>query len=336
MTRVAVIGAGYFGRFHYDAWARMEGADLIAACALQGADEIAAEYGIAAFTDVETMLEQMKPDLVDITTPPTTHVEMIRAIAPSVKQIICQKPFCGDHDGALAGITAAEEHGARVVVHENFRFQPWYREIKALLDVGTLGEIYQVTFCLRPGDGQGPDAYLARQPYFQQMQRFLVHETAIHWIDTFRYLLGEVTEVFADLRRLNPAIAGEDAGMILFRFANGPRGLFDGNRLADHAAENRRLTMGELEIEGAAASLRLDGDGGIWLRDHGSNDWRTHEYVWRDHQFGGDCVYLTNRAALDAFRAGTPAETEAQAYLRNIAIEEAVYQSDRTGGWITV
>ena len=49
-----------------------------------------------------------------------------------------------------------------------------------------------VAFRLRPGDGQGPRAYLDRQPYFQTMPRLLVVETAIHWIDTFRFLMGEV------------------------------------------------------------------------------------------------------------------------------------------------
>ena len=42
------------------------------------------------------------------------------------------------------------------------------------------------------------DAYLARQPYFQTMERFLVHEVAVHWIDTFRFLQGEVEAVFKD------------------------------------------------------------------------------------------------------------------------------------------
>jgi hypothetical protein len=42
-----------------------------------------------------------------------------------------------------------------------------------------------------------------------------------------------------------------------------------GNRLADHKAENRRLTMGEMLIEGSEGTLRLDGDGGLWLRSHG-------------------------------------------------------------------
>ena len=95
-----------------------------------------------------------------------------------------------------------------LVVHENFRFSPWYREIRRLIEDGAIGTVYQASFRLRPGDGQGPAAYLDRQPYFQSMERFLVHETAIHFIDTFRYLLGEPESVYADLQRLNPAILG--------------------------------------------------------------------------------------------------------------------------------
>lgn len=336
MTRVAVIGAGYFGQFHYDAWARMEDVELAAACALEGAEAVAERFDTTAYRNVDQMLDAVKPDLVDITTPPGTHLELIRQVSHNVKWIVCQKPFCGDHAGAAEAVACARDRNLRLAVHENFRFQPWYREIRRLLDRGALGDVYQVSFRLRPGDGQGPDAYLARQPYFQQMPRFLIHETAIHWIDTFRYLLGEVTSVNADLRRLNPAIAGEDAGMLQFAFASGARGLFDGNRLADHAAQNRRLTMGELELDGSGGSLGLDGDGEIRLREHGSNEWHVHAYEWHDHLFGGDCVFLTNRAILDAFRSGEPAETEASANLRNIALEEAAYRSNAERRWIDV
>jgi len=56
----------------------------------------------------------------------------------------------------------------------------------------------------------------------------LVHETAIHFIDTFRFLLGEVSGVTARLRRMNPHIVGEDAGIIMFEFAAGQTGLFGG------------------------------------------------------------------------------------------------------------
>ena len=52
------------------------------------------------------------------------------------------------------------------------------------LDRGTLELVLPDGSHRRFGDGQGPRAYLDRQPYFQTMPRLLVHETAIHWIDT--------------------------------------------------------------------------------------------------------------------------------------------------------
>ncbi|MEZ5906603.1 MAG: hypothetical protein R3C69_16410 [Geminicoccaceae bacterium] len=95
-------------------------------------------------------------------------------------------------------------------------------EIRRQLEGRANRRLFQASFRLRTGDGQGPRAYLDRQPYFQQMGRFLVHETAIHFIDVFRFLLGEPEAVLARLVRLNPAIAGEDAGVI-FEFAGNRR-----------------------------------------------------------------------------------------------------------------
>jgi predicted dehydrogenase len=333
VTRVAIIGAGYFGAFHVDAWAAMEDVEIVAlleADAARGA-EIAARHAIPLVTDIDALLSA-KPDLFDITTPPPTHLDLIEALAPKIPWLICQKPFCGALGPARRAAASAEMAGARLAVHENFRFQPWYREARRQIDVGVLGEVYQATFRLRPGDGQGPNAYLSRQPYFQQMERFLVHETAIHWIDTFRYLLGEPTGLFARLARLNPAIAGEDAGVVLFDFASGARAVFDGNRLADHAAEDMRRTMGEMWIDGSEASLRLDGAGALWLRRMGEAAETRLDFT-TGPGFGGGCVAATCRAILTAFREGRPAETEAAAYLRNMEIEEAVYASAESGRW---
>ena len=327
-VRVAVVGAGYFGRFHLDAWSRMDDVALVGLCETDDARaaEMRAAYpGLETYADIDAMLAGPRPDLVDITAPPAAHLDLIQRIAPHVGHIICQKPFCGALEQGREAMAVADTHGCRLAVHENIRYQPWNREAKRLMQAGAIGEPYQITFRLRPGDGQGPGAYLDRQPYFQQMPRFLIHETAIHWVDTFRYLMGEVTDVRAVLSRLNPAIAGEDAGIVVFGFEGGARGLFDGNRLVDHAATNRRLTMGEMWIEGSGGVLRLDGEGRLWLRDFGDNAETQQHFEWRDHLFGGDCVYLTCRGTLDAWLRDEDAETEGRAYLRNQEIEEAIY-----------
>ncbi len=337
--RVAAVGAGYFSRFQYEAWDRMDDVDLVAVCdrTEEKAADVAKQYGVGqVFTDFADMLDAVEPDLVDIIVPPAAHLDCVEQAAKRRIPMICQKPFCQDLEEAGQAVEAAATADTLLVVHENFRFQPWHTEARRLLDAGVLGQPYQVSFRLRPGDGQGPDAYLDRQPYFQTMQRFLVHETAIHLIDVFRYLMGEVRTVYARLDRLNPAIAGEDAGIILFDFEAGGSGLFDGNRLVDHAAENRRLTMGEMLVEGSDAVLRLDGDGNLFLRPRGKNDERQVEYDWENRGFGGDCVFLLQRHVVDHLRGRGGIMNTGRDYLANLAIEQAVYRSAEHGRRLTL
>lgn len=328
--RVACIGAGYFSQFHYDSWKREARVELAAACDIDLAK--AQATGAPAFDTLTTMLDATRPDLLDIILPPTAHAETILiALEAGIKTIICQKPFCESLEEAQAVVRAAEASGTRIIIHENFRFQPWYRGIKIALEHNLIGQVQQVTFRLRPGDGQGPDAYLDRQPYFQKMKRFLIHETGVHWIDTFRYLLGDPTAVYADLRQINPAIAGEDAGYVLFDHPYGVRALFDGNRLLDHAADNRRRTMGEALIEGTDGTIDLCGDGALWMRHFDgtaetclmpASDW---------HGFGGDCVHALQSHVISGLLENAPLENMAQDYLRVIEIENAIYHSAETG-----
>ena len=337
--KLATAGTGYFAQFHYEAWSRIENVDLVGLCTLDGAKgrNIADHFDLdTVYGDIADMLDACKPDLLDIATPPPTHRQFIEEAVSRGVAVVCQKPFTESLADAEAVTSLAEDAGVPLIVHENFRFQPWHRQARKILDEGALGEVYQVSFRMRPGDGQGPEAYLDRQPYFQTMERFLVHETAIHFIDVFRYLLGEVFSVYADLARHNPAIAGEDAGYIVFNFGSGARGLFDGNRLVDHAAENRRLTMGEMLIEGSEAVLRLDGDGNMYFRKHGYDVELSVDYDWENRGFAGDSVYMLLRHVVEHVRAGAPAMNTARDYLRNLRIEDAVYRSSESGAKVAL
>ncbi|MEM6589735.1 MAG: Gfo/Idh/MocA family oxidoreductase [Pseudomonadota bacterium] len=328
--RVACVGAGYFSRFHYDSWAWMDRVQLVGSCDL---DVVKAEAtGLPAFSDVAEMIAHGVPDLLDVILPPDAHAETIRtALAAGVKWIICQKPFCAGLEQARAICDEADALGAQIIVHENFRFQPWYRRIKQSLEAGDVGQVQQVTFRFRPGDGQGPDAYLDRQPYFQRMERFLVHETAVHWVDTFRYLLGNPLSVYADLRQVNPVLAGEDAGYILFDHPGGVRALFDGNRHLDHNADNLRRTMGEAWVEGTQGTLSLLGDGSIRVRRFGAQE--DAELLPPDtwDGFGGDCVHALQSHVVSGVLEGAALENTAREYLTVLEVEEAIYASAQEG-----
>jgi hypothetical protein len=158
------------------------------------------------------------------------------------------------------------------------------------------------------------------------------HDVVAQYRNVFRFLVGEVTGVFARLRRLNAQIAGEDAGYVVFDFASAA-GILDGNRLADFPARNPRLTMGSLVVEGPLGTIRLDGDGGLWVKPHGGEE-APHWYRWEDRGYSGDCVHALQAHVVAHLRDGAPVENTAREYVRNVEIEQAIYRSNDEQRWI--
>lgn len=338
MLKVAVAGSGYFSQFHYDAWQRHKDVELVALASKdpRTAQERAEQFAVPrTYQSVDDLLESEQVDLLDIVTPQDTHLELVTIAAKRGVNVICQKPLAPTLDTAKTLVDYAENAGITLIVHENFRFMPWYREIRRLIDDGRLGALHDIAFRLRPGDGQGSQAYLDRQPYFQAMPKFLIHETGIHFIDVFRYLMGDVRAVTAELRRANPAIAGEDAGYVIFAFESGSSGLFDGNRLNDHSAENCRLTMGEMHLAGSEGVLRLDGEARLWWKPHGEVE-QAHDYKWSRQGFGGDCVYAFTEHAVDHLLRGGHLVNSGSDYLVNMIIEDAIYRSNELGQRVSI
>ena len=336
MTKLkgVVVGAGYFSRFHLDAWSRLDEVELSAICDLDttAAQSAAEKFGIpAVYANASEMLDREAPDFVDIITRPDSHLTLTREAARRGIAVICQKPLTPSLPESRELVAAADEAGVPLMVHENFRFQPWYREIRQLLDDQTIGDrLHTIAVKTRTGDGWQPDAYVARQPYFRTMPQFLVFETGVHFIDTFRFLAGEIDGVYASLRTLNPEIAGEDAGTLLFEFQSGARGMWDANRFNEPNCDEPRLTFGEALIEGNGGSIRLSPDGRLTIQPLGEPE-REHDYKFSTSNFAGDCVFATQQHFVDCLRQQRPFETDGANYLKTLKVQDAVYQSAASG-----
>jgi len=333
---VACVGAGYFSQFHYEAWDRHPDTQVIAS-ADQSLDKAEQTNAKKAYSSISDMLNDKAPDILDIITPPTSHLDLITdAVKHDIKIIVCQKPFCTSIEEAKGAIALADAANIDLVIHENFRFQPWFRVMKKAIDKGLVGRVLQLSFRLRTGDGHGENAYLDRQPYFRTMPKLLMHETGVHYIDTFQYLLGYADNIYADLRTLNPVIQGEDAGFVLLGYEDGKRALLDGNRLLDHDTENTRLTFGEAILEGTLGEINLHGNGEVSLRHCGSTS-RTvllEPKSWPG--FAGDCVYALQEHLVSALLHETPLENLARDYLRIMTQVDMIYRSATAGTRIQV
>jgi len=328
------IGAGYFSQFHFEAWQRLPNVQISAVCDfnMEKAKAVQKKYGFEnAYADVGKMLEKEQPDFVDIITPPHTHLELCTLAIKHKINIICQKPLSPTLREAKEIVKLAEGSNIHMMVHENFRFMPWYREIKKLLSSNAIGaKLHSIHLRMRMGDGWQEDAYMSRQPYFREMKQLLMYETGIHFIDVFRYLCGEVSQVYARLKRLNNNIKGEDFSWVQLDFKNGGLGFIDANRYNESTSENARLTFGTLLIDMDKGSIRLYEDGKITIQLLGESE-KVHAYNFLNRNFSGDCVFNTQKHFVQQLVSGAPFETDVRTYIKNIEVLAKVYASNGSG-----
>jgi predicted dehydrogenase len=254
-----IIGCGYFGRIHLESWNRIPEVKIVAAC---DADlERAQGLAPCAYSSAVEMLAHEQLDFVDVATRAASHLPLVRLAAANKLPTICQKPMALCWEDALSMVETAHTAGIPLMVHDNWRWQPWYRAVKQRIDEGAIGQPLGYWFRTRHRDGIGPEPY-PQQSYLRDFPRFLIDELLVHHLDTARYLFGDIATVFAQARRINSAIVAEDQALIVAIHASGLLGSIDGNRFVDPVPDGSAL--GEAGFEGDAGSLQVAATGDVF------------------------------------------------------------------------
>ncbi len=321
MLRGVTVGCGFFSRIQMQAWKRVTGAEIAAACDVDEAKAraFAQDFGLASYTDLDRMIAEQSPDFVDIATRPMTHLELTRRVAAKGLPILLQKPLAETWDEAAQIVAAADEAGVRLMVNENWRWQRWYRKSKALIEDGRLGRVFYYSMQVRSHDGLG-DSPFPNQPYFKDMPRFLITESLVHQLDTSRFLFGDIVEIYCKTGKLNPVVRAEDFAQILTEHAGGVRGVIDGSRCSypDEPGQAMEITR----IEGVDGTLRLRHSGDLWIANE-----RVFEGAGLPG-YKGDSCRGTQQHFVDCLAAGAPFETPGDEYLaKTFAAVEACYLS---------
>ena len=252
--RGVLIGCGFFANNHLNGWKSLPGAELVAVCDINPvkAEQAAATYGIPRFyTDAAVMLEAEKPDFVDIVTTVPSHRPLVElACRAGAKVVICQKPFAETQEDGEAMVAAAQAAGAKLVIHENFRWQKSLIELKQRLDDGQIGTPHFARFQFRTHY----DIY-SKQPYLAQVGRFLIFDVGLHLFDLVRHFMGEVAHLTCQTQSLNPIVRGEDSFTSLLRHTSGAVSVVDASYYTWHSPELFPQTLAR--IEGDAGTLEL-------------------------------------------------------------------------------
>lgn len=330
--RVLLVGSGFVSPFHLAGWARA-GGDVVG---IVSPDEATARVRAAAFAisevhaDVAPALQALRPDVVDICSPVECHLVHVKLAAAAGAHVICQKPLAPTLAEAIEATECARTAGIRLMVHENFRFRPWFRALKAAIDAGRIGRPFYLRSDLRIA-GTVPTARhpvpwsLARQPFFRQLPRFIVLESVIHQIDVARFLLGEPTAVVAMLQRVSPEVAGEDVASLLLRFPN-----------AHAVIERSYATLGDADPPATSEDVRVEGTRGL------ARVLRTGEVEIVVETGGETAIERLELDRADAYprsyadtiahfaaalRSGAPFETGSEDNLRTLDATFAAYRS---------
>ncbi|MET9390185.1 Gfo/Idh/MocA family oxidoreductase [Streptomyces sp. NPDC006624] len=261
---VAVIGFGWMGRVHTQAYARVRHhyphlplvPELVTVAEeVPGrAEEAAAQFGFASTTrDWRGVAADPRVRAVSITAPNFLHREIGVAMAEAGKHIWIEKPVGLTAGDAGAVADAVARAGVQGTVGFNYRNAPAVEAARELIASGELGTVTHVRIRLFSDYAAHPEGALTWRYERERGGSGVLGDLASHGVDLARFLLGDITSLTADTaiflpERARPtgATAGhsrasggvtgpvenEDYVSCLLRFASGARGVLEACRVS--------------------------------------------------------------------------------------------------------
>ncbi|MBX5496911.1 MAG: Gfo/Idh/MocA family oxidoreductase [Bryobacteraceae bacterium] len=276
--RVGMIGYGFMGRAHSNAYKRLndffavQHRPVLKAVCARNAEKAKAFAEIWGYERVETdwrkVVEAPDIDLVDIGSPNDTHYEIALAAAKNGKMVLCEKPLAMNVQQAEEMTKAVEAAGVPNMVWFNYRRVPAIALARQIIDEGRIGQPfhYRATYLqdwtISPDVPQGGAALWRLDASVAGSG--VTGDLLAHSIDTAMWLNGPITRVVAKtqtfVKERKHAVTGkvepvqiDDACMFLAEFANGSMGTFESTRYA-----RGRKNFNTFELNGADGSVYFD------------------------------------------------------------------------------
>jgi predicted dehydrogenase len=144
VLKVALLGFGFIGKVHGEAYAQLPNAQLVAVggCGEERVKGWSTPNQVKFYFDPDKLLESSGADIVDICLPTFLHEEFVVKAAERGLHIICEKPLAltiAEVDRMLAAVRKA---GISFMVAQVLRFFPHYTRCRQLVQQGCLGDVF--------------------------------------------------------------------------------------------------------------------------------------------------------------------------------------------------
>ena len=321
--KVAVVGAGEWGRQHARVFSERADVDLCAVVARreERARTRAAEWRTRGYTSISKMIEAERPDLISLSLPNEGHFDATLEVIEAGVPLLAEKPLVFDLAQADRLLEAAAERDLFFAINFNHRYAEPVQRARAALEAGELGEVVFATwrFGGEPGTSTHPHANLI--------------ETQCHGLDMLEYLVGPVASVMAQMANKTSGVYSTLA--VALEFANGAVGTLLGSYDSSYAYPSTHVlevngTDGRALIEDTVKRLTVSRRG-----DETREVWEAGYFNDVDREFHRTFDKHVE-ALLRALRAGSPPPIHARAGRRALELAEAIIRSFETGERVSV
>jgi UDP-N-acetylglucosamine 3-dehydrogenase len=229
--KAAVIGVGAMGQHHARVYDQIPTVRLlgVADADAEAGEQVAQLHHTVAYTDHHRMLDEARPEIVSVVVPTEFHYRVALDALETGCHVLIEKPIAATEEQARELVERAKVLERKLMVGHIVRFDPAVQALKARLEAGELGRIFQVR-CRRLG------------PFPARVRDVgVVIDLATHDLDLMRYLTGqEAVRVYAETEQEIHSIY-EDILVGVVRLADGTIGILDINWLTP--TKVRELTV---------------------------------------------------------------------------------------------
>jgi predicted dehydrogenase len=216
--RVGIVGGGGAAYWHMSAMRKIVNIEVAAICDSNEARarRVAKAFRIkSAYADLSGMLDKERLDVVDICTPPQTHLALVTRVMEAGCHVLTEKPMALTIKEADEMIGAARANQLQLCVMHNELFMPVVIKAREMVSEGVVGDVVGVSITdSMPRDGQ---LILNKEHWCHKLRGGIFGEMLPHPLYLAQAFLGELEPVAVHTRKLGSRdwLAADELRVIL-------------------------------------------------------------------------------------------------------------------------